>query len=290
MAPPHLVVGHLSGRRPTDHAGADDRDLSARTTSRSSQVSPEAHSSPPVPTETSPAKPGCAPRPGVPSLGLGLSLGTDSLAHRVAQRRQLAAGLRSERRGSPKEEDGSLTATSRRARGADVPPEARISVGGRIDPSISPPRPLESSPRERSCGGDPPRLRERESSHSSARPQLIKLSERLPLLCTPTLPTPQWTMSLHKPPPSPRDDCAVHAIIASSSPSGGASPAAAAPHDAPAAEEHAAAAVATDDLRQLAARFWAGVAVVLRADESLSGAVAVGTSALSVTSGLGGFG
>jgi len=82
----------------------------------------------------------------------------------------------------------------------------------------------------------------------------------------------------------------VHSIAASSSPSGGASPAAAAPHDAPAAEEHAAAAVATDDLRQLAARFWAGVAVVLRADESLSGAVAVGASALSVTSGLGGFG
>ena len=48
--------------------------------------------------------------------------------------------------------------------------------------------------------------------------------------------------------------------------------------------------MATDDLRQLAARFWAGVAVVLRADESLSGAVAVGASALSVTSGLGGFG
>lgn len=183
-----------------------------------------------------------------------------------------------------------MTATSRRARGADVPPEARLSVGGRIDPSISPPRPLESSPRERSCGGDPPRLRERSSHSSSARPQLIKLSERLPLLCTPTLPTPRWMTSLHKPPPSPRDDCAVHAIAASSPPSGGASPAAAAPHDAPAAEEHAAAAVATDDLRQLAARFWAGVAVVLRADESLSGAVAVGASALSVTSGLGGFG
>lgn len=182
-----------------------------------------------------------------------------------------------------------MRATSQRARGADVPPEARLSVGDMSDPSISPPRPLESSPRERSCGGDPPRLRE-QSSHSSARPQLIKLSERLPLLCTPTLPTPQWMTSLHKPLPSPRDDCAVHAIAASSSPSGGASPAAAAPHDAPTAEEHAAAAVATDDLRQLAARFWAGVAVVLRADESLSGAVAVGASALSVTSGLGGFG
>ena len=176
-----------------------------------------------------------------------------------------------------------MRATSQRARGADVPPEARLSVGDMSDPSISPPRPLESSPRERSCGGDPPRLRE-QSSHSSARPQLIKLSERLPLLCTPTLPTPQWMTSLHKPLPSPRDDCAVHAIAASSSPSGGASPAAAAPHDAPTAEEHAAAAVATDDLRQLAARFWAGVAVVLRADESLSGAVAVvGAGAASGT-------
>ena len=277
--PPPLVVGNLSG--------LSDRDLSAlseRATSRSSPVSPEAQSSPPVAfgcpprsTESTPAKPGSASRTGVPSLGLGLSLetrwrGADSLAQRVAQRRQLAAGLRSERRSSPKEA-GSLTATSPRARGADVPPETRLSEGGLVDPSISPPRSLESLPQQR--------------SHSRARPQTIKLSERLPLLCTPMLPTPQGIVPLHKPLPSPRDACAVHAIVAPS-PSG-ASPAAAASRDAPAAEEHAA--VATDDLRQLASRFWAGVGLmVLGADEPPSSAVAVGASALSVMSELSGFG
>ena len=127
-----------------------------------------------------------------------------------------------------------------------------------VDPSISQPRSLESLPQQR--------------SHSRAGPQTIKLSERLTLLCTPTLPTP----------PSPRDGCAVHAIVAPC-PSG-ASPAAAASRDAPAAEEHAA--VATDDLRQLASRFWAGVGLmVLGADEQPSSAVA-----LSVTPELGGFG
>ena len=279
MTPPPLVVENLSG--------LSDRDLSAlseRATSRSSPVSPEAQSSPPVafrspprPTESTPAKPGSASRAGVPSLGLGLSLetrwrGTDSLAQRVAQRRQLAAGLRSERRSSPKEA-GSLTATSPRARGADVPPETRLSEGGLVDPSISPPRSLESLPQQR--------------SHSRARPQTIKLSERLPLLCTPTLPTPQGIVPLHKPLPSPRDACAAHAIVAPC-PSG-ASPAAAASRDAPAAEEHAA--VATDDLRQLASRFWAGVGLmVLGADEPPSSAVAVGASALSVMPELSGFG
>ena len=276
--PPPLVVGNLSG--------LSDRDLSAlseRATSRSSPVSPEAQSSPPVAfgsprsTESTPAKPGSASRTGVPSLGLGLSLetrwrGADSLAQRVAQRRQLAAGLRSERRSSPKEA-GSLTATSPRARGADVPPETRLSEGGLVDPSISPPRSLEILPQQR--------------SHGRARPQTIKLSERLPLLCTPMLPTPQGIVPLHKPLPSPRDACAVHAIVAPS-PSG-ASPAAAASRDGPAAEEHAA--VATDDLRQLASRFWAGVGLmVLGADEPPSSAVAVGASALSVMSELSGFG
>ena len=280
--PPPLVVGNISE--------LSDRDLSAlseRATSRSSPVSPEAQSSPPErhgvqspprSTESTPAKPGSASRTGVPSLGLGLSLetrwrGADSLAQRVAQRRQLAAGLRSERRSSPKEA-GSLTATSPRARGADVPPETRLSEGGLVDPSISPPRSLESLPQQR--------------SHSRARPQTIKLSERLPLLCTPMLPTPQGIVPLHKPLPSPRDACAVHAIVAPS-PSG-ASPAAAASRDAPAAEEEHAA-VATDDLRQLASRFWAGVGLmVLGADEPPSSAVAVGASALSVMSELSGFG
>ena len=278
--PPPLVVGNISE--------LSDRDLSAlseRETSRSSPVSPEAQSSPPMAfaqspprsTESTPAKPGSASRTGVPSLGLGLSLetrwrGADSLAQRVAQRRQLAAGLRSERRSSPKEA-GSLTATSPRARGADVPPETRLSEGGLVDPSISPPRSLEILPQQR--------------SHGRARPQTIKLSERLPLLCTPMLPTPQGIVPLHKPLPSPRDACAAHAIVAPC-PSG-ASPAAAASRDAPAAEEHAA--VATDDLRQLASRFWAGVGLmVLGADEPPSSAVAVGASALSVMSELSGFG
>ena len=166
-----------------------------------------------------------------------------------------------------------MTATSPRARGADVPPETRLSEGGLVDPSISPPRSLESLPQQR--------------SHSRARPQTIKLSERLPLLCTPMLPTPQGIVPLHKALPSPRDACAVHAIVAPS-PSG-ASPAAAASRDGPAAEEHAA--VATDDLRQLASRFWAGVGLmVLGADEPPSSAVAVGASALSVMSELSGFG
>ena len=166
-----------------------------------------------------------------------------------------------------------MTATSPRARGADVPPETRLSEGGLVDPSISPPRSLEILPQQR--------------SHGRARPQTIKLSERLPLLCTPMLPTPQGIVPLHKPLPSPRDACAVHAIVAPS-PSG-ASPAAAASRDGPAAEEHAA--VATDDLRQLASRFWAGVGLmVLGADEPPSSAVAVGASALSVMSELSGFG
>ena len=47
-----------------------------------------------------------------------LRTGTETLAQRVAQRRRLAADLRSERRGSPR---GSMTATSPRAR-ADSPP------------------------------------------------------------------------------------------------------------------------------------------------------------------------
>ena len=287
MTPPPLVVGNLSGL--SEHLSAlSDRDsaLSERATSRSTPVSPEARSSRPVafgspgPSESSPAKTGSVwrtpsgvLRPGVPSLGLG-HLGTDSLAQRVAQRRQLAAGLRSERRlSSPRA--GSLTATSPRARG-DVPPEARRSEEASVDPSISPPRSLESL---ESCP--------RERSHSRARPQKIKLSERLPLLCTPALPTPQGAVPLHKPPPSPRDACAVRAIVAPSPSS--ASPAAAASHDAPAAEEHAA--VATDDLRQLAAQFWAGVGLmVLGSEEPPSSAVAVGATASSVTPELSGVG
>lgn len=159
-----------------------------------------------------------------------------------------------------------MTATSPRARGADVPPAARLPEGGVVDTSIS----LESFPRER--------------SHSRARPQAIKLSERLPLLCTRTLPTPQGIAPLHKPPPSPRDACAVHAIAASSLRCAS-SPAAAASCNAPAAE------VVTDDLRQLASRFWAGVGLmVLGADEPPSSAVAVRAAALGVTSALSGFG
>lgn len=135
-----------------------------------------------------------------------------------------------------------------------------------VDTSIS----LESFPRER--------------SHSRARPQAIKLSERLPLLCTRTLPTPQGIAPLHKPPPSPRDACAVHAIAASSLRCAS-SPAAAASCNAPAAE------VVTDDLRQLASRFWAGVGLmVLGADEPPSSTVAVRAAALGVTSALSGFG
>jgi len=55
--------------------------------------------------------------------------------------------------------------------------------------------------------------------------------------------------------------------------------------NAPAAE------VVTDDLRQLASRFWAGVGLmVLGADEPPSSAVAVRAAALGVTSALSGFG
>jgi len=151
----------------------------------------------------------------------------------------------------------------------NVPP--RLAEEASADPSISL-RSLESFPWER-C-------------HSRVRPSTPPEDRRLPLLRTPTPPTP-----LHKPPPPPRDASGSldyrHAVVAPSS--SGASSVEAASHNAPAAEERADEARAeatgevTDDLEQLASRFWAGVGVMMLSADELprSSARSVGVSALS---------